>query len=187
MALMLLKPLCYYTHSSSYESKLLRYIHCQRKHKLGEVCSQCGEDHSALNIQMQSQRCSVSAHTASYHQVHLAVGMKQKQQQWPTLKKKKKIVGSIFVGFHQQHIETSPCLVPDHLTALLPLWQGSCSKALPSIPAILRARWKSKAKQEILGLPKTFSQVLRHEIMTFAGKSPVPVTDPQSSSFDHSK
>lgn len=61
MALMLLKPLCYYTHSSSYESKLLRYIHSQRKHKLGEVCSQCGEDHSARNTVKEMQRVSTSS------------------------------------------------------------------------------------------------------------------------------
>lgn len=70
-----------------------------------------------------------------------------------------KSIESALILFHLQHIGTSPCLVPDHLTALLPLWQNSCSRALPSIPAVLHGWWKTKAKQNILGQLKLFSTV----------------------------
>jgi len=75
-------------------------------------------------------------------------------------------------------------VVRDHFTVLLPLWQGSCSKALPTIPAILLGWWKNKANQKIW-LSQSCSE--RPEIMKFAVTFPVPFTDSQPSSFDHFK
>lgn len=75
-------------------------------------------------------------------------------------------------------------MVRDHFTVLLPLWQGSCSKALPTIPAILLGWWKNKANQKIW-LSQSCSE--RPEIMKFAVTFPVPFTDSQPSSFDHFK
>lgn len=89
---------------------------------------------------------------------------------------------SALIPFCYRHIGTSPCLAPDHLTALLPLWQDSCSRALPNISAVLHEWWKTKAKQNILGQLKLLSTV---RIKEFVLKSPVSLTDSQPPSFDH--
>lgn len=71
----------------------------------------------------------------------------------------KRSPGSALISFCYQHMGTNPCPAPDHLTALLPLWQDSCSRAFPNIPAVLHGWWKSQAKQNILGQLKLLTTV----------------------------